>query len=112
MTGGALVWIVLAATFCTQVLLGFTGRLEAAYAVGVATQLGFAFWDGWPGALFNVASAAFIAWLWWRGPGKRRRKAAAALGHKARAALAGMAGRLRDAGTPRPALIPVPGGAR
>jgi hypothetical protein len=66
----------------------------------------------WAAGAFFAAMAALIAWRWWRRRRKRRRNAPGLAGYKARAALARLAQRARDAAQPRPVLRPAPGGAR
>ena len=63
-----------------------------------------------------MASAAFFgflfAWDWWRKGRKRKRNTLGMIGYKARAALAALVRKAREAAKPRPVLRPVPGGAR
>lgn len=64
------------------------------------------------GAAISAAHFAFGLWMWWRGRPRDRRNVLGAAGYKARAVLAELARKTREAATPRPVLRPVPGGAR
>lgn len=64
------------------------------------------------GAAVSAAHFAFGLWLWWRGRPKDPRSALGMAGYKARAILAELARKAREAARPRPVLRPVPGGAR
>jgi len=62
----------------------------------------------WPWAAGTAISFAVAVWCswWWR---RRRDRAPRLYGYKARAALAAVARKAREAAKPRPVLRPVPG---
>ena len=58
------------------------------------------------------AFAAFWLWKWWKSYRRKRKKALRELGYKARARVADLVSKQREAWKPRPVLRPAPGGAR
>lgn len=64
----------------------------------------------WAGAAINGPLGLFFLWLWWNR--RKRDRAKRALGAKAKALIAGMTRKVREAGKPRRVLRPVPGGAQ
>jgi hypothetical protein len=68
-------------------------------------------WRLWPWGALLAAGAVIVAWRLWRRR-KRRGRAPRSYGAKSRALLATLARKAREAAKPRPALQPVPGGAR
>lgn len=65
----------------------------------------------WPWVAMCATFAAAATWDWWR-RGGRRKRAPGLAGYKARAALARLGRRARQAGRRRPALRPALGGTR
>lgn len=90
------------------------GILGALWAPGFSLWAAAALMAGvWWLAAFYGVFAALAAWGWWDDRRKRRRKhAARSLGYKARARIASLARKAREAARPRRVLRPVPGGAR
>lgn len=84
------------------------GWMTSAACVTVANLAGGYWLAAASGGLsFMVALA-----IWWWRRRKDRRRALRELGYKARALLAAVVRRAREAAQPRPVLRPVPGGAR
>lgn len=89
----------------------FTGPGDGCGAVANALScVAFGVLGWWPLAAVSGVMAAWCAWDWWRNRRKGRRRAARLAGYKARAALARLAQRAREAARPRPVLRPVPQG--
>ena len=66
--------------------------------------------DGdWPGSAFSFAIVALLGWDWWR---RNRKRSPRSYGAKARALLAALVRKAREAAKPRPVLRPAPGGVR
>ena len=85
---------------------------DLAFVTGSGLSSAGAFLRGdWIGGVTFAACAAIIAWNWWRRHRKNRRRALARGGYKARALLAKLLERARDAAQPRPIRHPVPQGA-
>jgi hypothetical protein len=66
------------------------------------------------GAAVSAVIGLAGVWLWWDSwrKNRRRKRAPGLAGYKARAAIASLVRRSREAARPRPVLRPVPGGAR
>jgi len=84
------------------VVLAVTGYMAAVVANII--------WRQWVAAIAAAVVLAVILLILWRT--RRRRRAPRAYGYKARALIAALARKAREAARPRPALRPVPGGAR
>ena len=61
--------------------------------------------------VISVAQIILAVFLWWLSR-RRRRRAPKPAGYKARALIAAIVRKAREAARPRPVLRPVPGGAR
>lgn len=80
----------------------------------LGSGLQFALWGAfgyWAYASGAGLSAAIALVIWYR-KRRGRKRAGSVLGAKSRALIAALVSRAREAGTPRPVLRPVPGGAR
>lgn len=88
----------------------YRGLLGAWFAASLSPLIGGLIAGRWLVVAGGAVNMIIVAWLWNRR--KRRKRAPRLAGYKARAALAKLLQRAREAARPRPVLRPAPGGAR
>ena len=92
--------------------LSMTGTAYACLAAGdVLYGIADVIQAHWADAALSFALAVLFAWVSWQRRRKDRRRAPGLAGYKARAALAKLLQRAREAAQPRPIRHPVPQGA-
>jgi hypothetical protein len=111
MLGAAAEWTVVAVFIAGEIACFIRGWVDWGNALAFAANVLAAVLTGFPAGMINALAAVWVL-LWWKPWDRRKRKKLAQLGAKARARVAAMVAKVREAGQPRQVLRPVPGSAR